>query len=141
MIEYEVRASHLCAAAEVLETHFEVILATYEERLLTMSNPLAAEEETREQLRAHAHSVLEDVAVTLRGREAPSTQQEDPLPEIIGILMARKGVHPSESLRDAVAFSEAALPVVVDKLPPSQTSSSEVVAIALAVQKTIMERV
>jgi len=141
MVEYEVRTSHLCAAAGVLETHFEEILAAYEERLLTMSNPLAAEEETREQLRAHAHSVLEEVAVNLRGREVPSTQQEDHLPEIIGILMARKGVHPSESHRDVVAFSEAALPVVVDNLPTSQTSSSEVAAIALVIQKTIMERV
>jgi hypothetical protein len=64
VVEYEVRTSHLCAAAGVLEARFEEIFATYEERLLTMSNSLVAEAETREQLRAHAYSVLEEVAAT-----------------------------------------------------------------------------
>src|SRR5215217_9583580 len=135
MVEYKVCTSPLGAAAGVLETRFEEILANYEERLLTMSNPLVAEAETREQLRAHARSVLEEVAANLRGREAPSTQQKDPLPETIGVLLARKGVHPSESLRDVVALSEAALPVVVDNLPPSPTSRSEIAVVDLAIQK------
>jgi signal transduction histidine kinase len=139
--EYELCTSHLSIAAGVLETRFEEILATYEERLLTMPNPLVAEAEMREKLRTHAHSVLEEVAATLHGREAPSTQQKDPLPETIGVLMARKGIHPSESLRDVVALSEAALPIVVDNLPPSPTSRSEVAAVALAIQKSILERV
>lgn len=143
MIEHETLSEHLDIAADILETRFEEIFAAYEERLLAMKSPLIAEAETREQLRAHARSTLEEVAKVLRRRGAPSgTQQsEEQLSGTIGTSRARGNVHASESLRAVAALSEAALSVVVDNLPPSPTSMKEVAAVALAIQKTIMEHV
>jgi signal transduction histidine kinase len=133
---------YLGTAARVLEARFEEVFAAYEKRLLAMDSPLVAEAETREQLRAQARSILGEVAAHLRGRGMPSgTQQSDHLSESIGVSRARGNVHASESLRAVVALSEAALSVVVDNLPPSPTSRTEVAAVALAIQKSIMERV
>jgi signal transduction histidine kinase len=143
VIEHGAFAGHLSTAADILKTRFEEIFAAYEERLLAMGSPLVVEAETRGQLRVQARSILGEVAATLRGREASSgtQQKEDRLSETIGVSRARKSVHASESLRAVVALSEAALSVVVENLPPSPTSRSEVVAVALTIQKNIMERV
>ena len=108
-----------------------------------MKSPLVAEAETREQLRSQARSILKEVAADLRGREAPSAtqQSEDHLSENIGVSRASGNVHASESLRAVVALSEAALLVVVDGLPPSSTLRTDIATVALALQKSIMERV
>jgi signal transduction histidine kinase len=50
-------------------------------------------------------------------------------------------MHPSESLRAVAALSEAALSVVVEELPSSPISRSGVAAVALTIQRSIMERV
>ncbi len=143
MIGDEAVAGHLNAAAEVLETRFEKILAAYEERLLAMGSPLVAEADTREQLREQARSVLEEVAANLRGRGTPSgtLRSEDPLSETIGASRARGNVHAIESLRAVAVLSEAALMTVVEGMPQSRTPSRDMAAIALVIQKTIMERV
>jgi signal transduction histidine kinase len=143
MFEHEVIPRHLKAAVEVLETRFEEIFAAYKERLLAIESPLVAEAETCEQLRTQARSILREVASDLHGQEAPSgTQQnKDQLSEAIGVSRARENVHASESLRAVAALSEAALSVVVENLPPSSSSRSEVATVALAIQKNIMERV
>lgn len=129
--------------ANVLETRSEKIIADYERRLLEMDSPLVAEASTREQLKAQAYSILKDVAITLRSKEGSSQTgpEEDPLSECIGESRARERVHASESLRAVVALSEAALSVVVDNLPPSQVSRTQVAAVALAIQKSVMEHV
>jgi signal transduction histidine kinase len=143
MFEQELVPRHLRAAVEVLETRFEEIFAAYKERLLAIESPLVAQAETREQLRTQARSILGEVASNLRGGEVPSgTQQnEDQLSETIGVSRARGNVHASESLRAVAALSEAALSVVVENLPPSSSSRSEVATVALTIQKSIMERV
>jgi signal transduction histidine kinase len=143
MFEQELVPCHLRAAVEVLETRFEEIFAAYEEGLLAIESPLVAQAETREQLRTQARSILGEVASNLRGGEVPSgTQQnKDQLSEAIGVSRARGNVHASESLRAVAALSEAALSVVLENLPPSSSSRSEVAAVALAIQKNIMERV
>lgn len=134
--------NHLSVAAEIIESRFEEILATYEELLLAMGSPLVAEAETREQLRIHAHSTLEEVARSLRGSETPSAkQQSKDHSETIGVSRASGSVHASESLRAVAALSEAALSVVVNNLPPSPNSGEEVAAVALDIQKIIMEHV
>jgi signal transduction histidine kinase len=106
-----------------------------------MQSPLVAEVATREQLKAQARSVLEEVASSLRAPEKASWTQEDQLSKTIGISRARKNVHATESLRAVVALSEAALSVVVDNLSHSQDSARELATVALAIQKSIMERV
>lgn len=142
MIERGTLPGHLSAAAEILESRFEEIFATYEERLLAMGSPLVAEVETREQLRAQARSILGEVAADLRGQETPSRmQQKDALSETIGASRASKSVHASESLRAVAALSESALSVVIENLPPSPTSRKEIAKVALAIQNSIMERV
>jgi signal transduction histidine kinase len=141
--QHGVLPGRLDAAADILETRSEEVIAAYEGRLLAMKSPLTAEEETREQLKAQARWVLKEVAANLRGREMPAgTQQsEDHLSETIGVSKASGNVHPIESLRAVVAFTEAALSVVVDNLPPSPTSRWEVATVALAIQKIFMIRV
>ncbi len=142
MIEYRVLSGHLDAAADILETRSEEIIAAYEERLLAMESPLLAEAETREQVMAQARSVLKEVTADLRGREALSGtgQSEDRLSEIIGVSRASGNVHAAHSLRAVVAFSEAVLSVLVVNLPPSPTSRSEIAAVALAIQKIFIAR-
>lgn len=141
----ERRAAHsyLSGAADVLEARFEEIFVSYEQQLVDMENPLVAEAATREQLRMQAQSILEEVAKDLRGQEDPSeAQKNEGSPSAsIGTSRARGSVHPSESLRAATALSEAALVVVVDNLPSSTSSRSEVAAVALALQRSILERV
>lgn len=144
MLEARTSQAYLSEVADVLETRSEEIIAAYERRLLNMDSPLVAKASTREQLKAQAHSVLRDVAMTLRGQEGSSRTAPpdgDPLSEGIGASRARERVHASESLRAVTALSEAALSEVVDNLPPSQTSQRQVAAVALAIQKSIMERV
>jgi signal transduction histidine kinase len=133
----------LCAAAEVLKNHLEEIITAYEERLIDMESPLVTRVQMREQIKAQARSVLKEVAVHLRGQEGPywTEWNADPLSESIGTSTAEEGVHVSESLLIAVALSEAALSVVVNNLPSSRTSRSEVAAVAVALQKSILKRV
>lgn len=135
--------SHLSAAAEILEARFEEVFAAYEERLLAMGSPLLDEAETREQARAQACSILKEVTANLRGREATSEMRQSAarLSDTIGVSRARGNVHACESLLAVVALSEATLSVVVDNLAPSPTLSSEIAAVALAIQRSIMERV
>jgi signal transduction histidine kinase len=106
-----------------------------------MQSPLVAEAATREQLKAQARAVLKEVAASLRDPEGTSRTQEDQLSKAIGISRARENIHATESLRAVVALSEAALSVVVDNLPHPQDSARELATIALAIQKSIMERV
>jgi signal transduction histidine kinase len=143
VVEREILPSHLNAVADVLEARSEEVIAAYEERLLAMKSPLIAEAETRKQVMAQARAVLKEVVANLHGIEAPSDkpQGEDRLSETIGVSRASGNVHAVHSLRAVVAFSEAALSVIVDNLPPSPTSRKEVAAVALAIQKIFMERV
>ena len=143
MIERGVLPSQLNEVADILETHSEEVVGTYESRLLAMKSPLIAEAETREQVMEQARAVLKEVAADLRGREAASSAQrsEDDLSETIGVSRACGNVHAVHSLRAVVAFSEAALSVVVENLPQSSTLGSEVAAVALAIQKVFMARV
>lgn len=85
--------------------------------------------------------MLEEVASSLRHQEEALWTQEDQLSKAIGISRARKNIHATESLRAVVALSEAALSVVVDNLPHSQDSARDLATVALAIQKSIMERV
>lgn len=143
MSELATSSEALREVAEVLELCFDEIIAAYERRLRETENPLVFRASTCEQLRAHARSVLVDVARILRGQEELSKGERyaDPLSEFIGATRARENVHASESLRAAAALSEAALSTVVKELPTHQSSSTEVAALALAIQKSIMERV
>lgn len=143
MAERGVLPSRLSVVVAVLEARSEEVIAAYEERLVAMKSPLVVEAETREQVMAQADAVLKEVVADLRGQEAPygTEQSEDRLSENIGISRASGKVHAVHSLRAVVAFSEAALSVVVDNLPPSPTSRQEVAAVALAIQKIFMERV
>ncbi len=129
--------------ADVLEARLEEVLSGYERRLTDMDSPLIAEPAARRQLRAQARAILEDVATDLRGRKDPPERQgnENHLSKAVGISRARELVHPSESIRAVTALSEATLSVAVENLPPSNTSRSEVAAVALAIQKSILERV
>lgn len=144
MIERGVLPEQLNAVAEILETRSEEVVTAYEERLIAIKSPLIAESETREQVMEQARAVIVEVATDLRGREAapPDAQQrEDSLSENIGASRASGNVHAVHSLRAVVAFSEAALSVVVDNIPPSSSLGGEVAAVALTIQKIFMERV
>ena len=144
MVERGVLPSHLNVVADVLERHSEEVIAAYEKLLLAIESPLIVEAETREQVMAQADAVLKEVVSDLRGREAsPSGMQssEDHLSENIGVSRASGNVHAVHSLRAVVVFSEAALSVIVDNLPPSPTLGSEVAAVALSIQKIFMARV
>ena len=128
--------------ASILETRSEEIVAAYGERLLAIESPLIAEAETREQVMEQARAVLVEVASALRGHETmPGVQSEDGLSETIGVSRASGNVHAVHSLRAVVAFSEAALSVVIDNLPPSSSLGSEVAAVAITIQKIFMQRV
>jgi signal transduction histidine kinase len=135
--------SYLGLAADLLEEREQAVLEAYEGLLRTIDSPLVAEGEAREQLRAQAQGVLREVVRDLRGHGQPVRRggQEERLSAVVGASRARDNVHPSESLRAVAALSEASLSVVVEELPPSPTSRSEVAAVALAVQRSIMERV
>jgi signal transduction histidine kinase len=143
VIGHEILPGHLSIAADIFEARFEEVIATYEERLRTIGSPLISETETREQVMAQARSVLKEVTTALRGREMPSDMQQSAahLSENIGVSRAGGSVHAFHSLRAVVAFSEAALSVLVDNLPSSPTSRSEVAAVALTIQNSFMERV
>lgn len=134
---------HLRRIADALEARSGEAVALYERRLVEMDSSLVAAPVMREQLEAQARSVLEDVVRDLRGQEKRlESRQDDSLSATIGASRALEGVHPSESLRAVVALSEAALSVAAEHLtPPSPTSKSEVATVALAVQRSILERV
>ena len=141
--EYKVVPSHLAAAAEVLEEHFEEVLAVYEEQLLDMGNTLVAEAEAHEQLRVQAHHVLKEVTERLGRVETPSSiqQRENQLPTNFETPKARRNLHVRESLEAGVALSKAALSVVVDNLPQSLASGRGTAMIASAIQTSVMEHI
>lgn len=66
----------LSRVADVLETHFEEILAVYERRLLDLGGPTAIDAALREQLKEQARSVLHEVARDLREQKEPSSTQQ-----------------------------------------------------------------
>ncbi len=143
MIEHGALPSHLAIAAEILETRFEEIIAAYEERLLDIGSPLTTEAKTCKQVMAQARGVLEEVIAILRGREVPSDVRQSAarLSDDIGVSRASSNVHAFHSLRAVVAFSEAALSVLVNYVSPSSTTGNEVAIVAIVIQKSFMERV
>jgi signal transduction histidine kinase len=143
LIEHGVLPGQLRVAADILETRFEEVISAYEERLLAAESPLLTEAKMREQVLAQARSVLEEVTANLRGQEASDEVQQSGvrLSETIGAARASGNVHSFHSLRAVVAFSEAALSVLTEHLPPSPTLSSDVATVAVAIQKTFTERV
>ena len=143
MIEHGALPGHPSIPADILELHFEEVIAAYQERLLAIGSPLVTEAKTREQVMAQARSVLREVTAALRGQEASADMQQSAtnLSENIGVSRASGNVHAFHSLRAVIAFSEAALSVVVDNLPPSPSSTNEVATVAVAIQKSFMERV
>ena len=144
MVEHEVLASHLDAAAEVLEEHFEEVLELYEEQLLAMGSTLVAEAQTHGQLRVQARCVLQEVMKRLGRVEAPSgiqQQRANQLPETLEEFMACRDLQAREFLEVGVALSNAALSVVVDNLPQSLSSSRGTATIASAIQASVMEHV
>jgi len=143
VVEYDVLASHLGAAAEVLEERFDEVLEVCEEQLLAMGNTLVAEAETHAQLRLQAHNVLREVMKRLGAVETPSSIQlrENQLLENLGASNARIDLQARESLQVGLALSHAALSVVVDYLPQSLTSGRGTATIASAIQTCVMEHV
>jgi len=143
VIEHGALPSHLSIAGEILEARFEEVIAAYEERLLDIGSPLITEAKTREQVMAQACSVLEEVTAILHGREVPSDVQQSGahLSDNIGVSRASSNVHAFHSLRAVVAFSEAALSVLVNNLPPSSTLGNEIAVVAIVIQKSFTERV
>jgi DNA-binding NarL/FixJ family response regulator/signal transduction histidine kinase len=126
----------------VVEERAEGIVEDYVRRLREARSPLLAEAGARRQLKEQARRVLEETAMVLRGSDpSRATAQGDCLSEAIGEARAAKGVHPSESLRAVAALSEAALGAVAENLPPSPTSRTEVAGVALAIQRSVTERV
>lgn len=130
-------------SADILEERSEEVLGAYEGQLSAMGSPLVAEAEAREQLRVQARFVLQEVVASLRGGESQPGARwgEDGVSETIGVSRASANVHAIHSLRAVVVFSDAALSVLVENLPPSPTSTDEVAAVALAIQRIFMERV
>jgi signal transduction histidine kinase len=143
VIEYDVLASHLDAAAEVLEERFEEVLEVYEEQVLIMGSTLVAEAETYEQLRVQAHCVLKEVIKRLGTAKTPASiqQQGNQLPETLEAPKARSDLQAREALEVGMALSNAALSVVVDNLPQSLTSGRGTATIASAIQTCVMEHV
>lgn len=156
MVENGFVGGCLGAAADALEERFGEIFAAYEGRLSAVGSPLmAGGAAAREQLEAQARRVLEDAARDLRWRGGPPSgadgrsgalfegreAREDELSAALGVSRAREGVHPIESLRAVVALFEAAIEAVVDDPVCSGLSARETAAVALAVQRSIMERV
>jgi len=131
----------LVRAARVLEEGFGEIFACYVGRLEAAGSPLLADPSTVEQLRDQAGLALRDAATVLRGEDPGAVRPGNHVSEEIGTSRARLNVHPSESLRAVQALSQAALSVVAERLPPSETARSEVAAVAIALQGAIMERV
>jgi signal transduction histidine kinase len=103
-----------------------------------MRSPLVTRCDDYEKLRAQGRAILKDAARVLRGEESAQREAEGELYESIGTWEARESVHPRESLRAVAALSEAALSVVAENLPPSRSSRSEVVGVAVALSEGIM---
>lgn len=127
--------------AHVLQNHADDIVEDYLCRLRDFDSPLLADSEQREGLKSQAKAVLEETAQILCGSEEHPILPENGLSDRIGNFRADREVHPSESLRAVSALTEAALSVVANVLPPSPTSREEIVGTAVAIQKSIMERV
>lgn len=127
--------------AYVLQKHADDIIEDYLCRLRDFGSPLLADSEQCEGLKSQAKAVLEETAQTLCGSEERPILPEDGLSDRIGNFRAEREVHPSESLRAVSALTEAALSVVANVLPPSPTSREEIVGTAVAIQKSIMDRV
>lgn len=142
MVEEKIPRHRLAVIADLLEARVDKIVSKYEQQLAVLNSPLVTEPRAHRQLRTQALAILEDVVKNLRGKEkSPERRSEDRLSETVGIYRAQERVHPSESLRAAAALSEAALSVMLESIPFSPTSRSELAAAALAIQRNIMERV
>lgn len=129
-------------AADIIELRFEEIFKGYERRLRDAQSVLVDDKTSYEELKVQARSILDDVASDLRQEKSSGVPQERPDPSAeIGISRALSGVHPSESLRAVTALTEATLSQVIEELPPSKTSRTEVAEVALTLQRHIMERV
>lgn len=126
--------------AALLVERSQEILEDCERRLREMRSPLVTRCDDCEKLRAQGRAILKDAARILRGEELAQGKAEDELYESIGTWEARESVHPRESLRAVAALSEAALSVAAENLPPSQSSRSEVAAVAVALSESIMRR-
>lgn len=131
----------LVSVARALDRRCDGIVDEYVRRLGFLGSPLVCNARSRGQVRRQAFAVLEDAARILSGTWDSSSPVRGGISDEIGESRAAGSVHPSESLRAVEALCATALEVIVEELPPSPTSRTEVAALALAVHRSAMERV
>lgn len=117
------------------------ITSVFRETLHRQSSELIRHPEAAATLDQQVRSVVADVDAAIRTGQSPlETRDETRLFSIsIGIDRAQRGIHPSESLRAAVALFDVTLPILVRELAP--TDPDQAIRISRALHEAVMSRV
>ena len=127
-------------AAGVLTDRFGEVFDHYRRRLVENENLLAIGGVESERLEAQAWALVDHTGTILRGEKAPPGAEADLYPDTGEGQEAVLTAHPDESLRAGAMLCEAILAVLLEELPEGY-SSREVMALSLAVQKSVMDQV
>lgn len=119
----------------------EEIVSVFRETLERQGSELIRHPEAAAMLDHQVRSVVADVDAAVREVTRPPEADDNMrLFNIsIGIDRAQRGIHPSESLRAAVALFDVTLPILVRELAP--TNPDQAIRISRALHEAVMSRV
>lgn len=123
---------------DLLREFYEQILEDYAGRLRNVKSALFGTEADRARLEVLARLVLKNVVRDVCSLQPPPERRRDEFQQSARDAGIRGGLHPCESLRVGALLAEAAISVLVGKLPPSATKE-EVVGLSLVVERSIAE--
>lgn len=119
--------------ADILDRECDAVIVRYEAELSIMGSRLLQDPRTQEECFRQARGIISDIARSLRGEPALGLG----LSKDIGVSRASNNIHPSESLRAAMALFEAITTTVADIVE----SPHDVLALALATNKLVSQRI
>lgn len=126
-------ATSSSVVADILDRESGTIIARYEIELRAMGSRLLQDPRTQEECFRQARGIISDIARALRGETTLGLR----LSKDIGLSRASNNIHPSESLRAAMALFEA----ITTTVAGIDESTDGLLALALATNKLVSQRI
>ncbi|MFC0437071.1 sensor histidine kinase [Kutzneria buriramensis] len=126
-------ATSSSVVADILDRECGAIVVRYEAELRAMGSRLLQDPRTQEECFRQARGIISDIARSLRGETTLGLR----LSKDIGLSRASNNIHPSESLRAAMALFEA----ITTTVAGIDESTDGLLALALATNKLVSQRI
>jgi signal transduction histidine kinase len=131
----------LHSIAGLLDSEIDRIIDRYEQDLQSMGSRLLQDPTTRIECFRQARGIIADLSRYLRDEGACEMAVGLSLSKEIGVSRASHSIHPSESLRAAIALFEAITSTCAELLSRYDVPARDLLSLALATNKLVSQRI